>query len=66
MGPIIKMTDFNWVVYVHTGGPIIISVSETNHTLPTNILEKYWELLLGYLASNWISQDSETFFKGKC
>ena len=52
MGPIIKMTDFNWVVYVHTGGPIIISVSETNHTLPTNILEKYWELLLGYLASN--------------
>ena len=32
------MTDFNWVIYVDTWDPIIISVSGTNHTLPTKNL----------------------------
>ena len=41
------MTNSNWVIYVHTGGLIIISVRGTNHILPTRFGKKKMGTLFG-------------------
>ena len=45
-----QIINFSWVIYVHKGGPIIISVSRTNHILPSRFDKNIWKRVLWYQA----------------